>query len=89
MGNEDDGLEAAPGWLQAMRAAARQRPRTRFVKVQWSHIQDLLRERDALWAAASEETRILLTLARKEYTCKRPPGANYRTVQEGADDAEP
>ena len=37
-----------PGWLQCMRGAAVQRPRTQFVKIRWHDLQDPVRERDAL-----------------------------------------
>lgn len=40
-----------------LRQAAKQRPRTRFVKIRWLELQHLLRERDALWLAASSATR--------------------------------
>ena len=40
-----------------LRQAAKQRPRTRFVKIRWLELQYLLRERDALWLAASSATR--------------------------------
>lgn len=47
----NDPIEAGqlvPPWLQAMRLAAVQRPRTQFVKIRWALPQPLLRERDAL-----------------------------------------
>jgi branched-subunit amino acid transport protein AzlD len=41
-----------PYWLMRMRQAAKQRPKTRFVKIRWLELQYLRRERDALWLAA-------------------------------------
>jgi hypothetical protein len=46
-----------PDWLTRLRPAAKQRPRTQFVGIRWHDLQDLLRERDALWHAVSEDTR--------------------------------
>ena len=51
------GDEVEPGWLGRLRPAARQRPRTQFVRGRWHDWQDLLRERDVLWEAAAEESR--------------------------------
>lgn len=62
MGERDD-----PGWLERLRPAAKQRPRTQFIKVRWHDLQELLRERDALWLAASDETRETLTALHREY----------------------
>jgi hypothetical protein len=56
-----------PGWLTRLRPAAKQRPRTQFVKIRWHDLQELLRERDALWHASSEETRSVLDATRREY----------------------
>jgi hypothetical protein len=56
-----------PGWLQRMRGAAVQRPRTQFVKIRWHDLQDLVRERDALWHAASPDTKSQLEATRSEY----------------------
>ena len=56
-----------PGWLSRLRPAAKQRPRTQFVRIRWHDLQELLRERDALWHAASAETRSSLEAARREY----------------------
>ena len=53
-----------PAWLRAMRGAARQRPRTRFVKIAWMDLHPLLRERDALWNAAPAETRAMVLAMR-------------------------
>lgn len=53
-----------PGWLERLRPAAKQRPRTQFIKVRWHDLQELLRERDALWHAASAETRRALQATR-------------------------
>lgn len=56
-----------PYWLIRMRQAVRQRPRTRFVKICWNELQHLLRERDALWQAATPTTREkLLALQEKD-----------------------
>lgn len=46
-----------PYWLMKMREAAKQRPRTRFVKIRWIELQHLIRERDALWQAANPALR--------------------------------
>jgi len=53
-----------------LREAAKQHPRTRFVKVRWLELQYLLRERDALWLAASSATRdrLLELRATDDYT---------------------
>jgi hypothetical protein len=66
--------EPEPPWLQAMRLAAVQRPRTQFVKIRWALLQPLLRERDALWAAASPGTRETIRAMRQadDYAYKRP-----------------
>jgi hypothetical protein len=56
-----------PGWLTRLRPAAKQRPRTQFVRIRWHDLQELLRERDALWHAASNETRTSLEAARRDY----------------------
>ena len=74
----NDPIEAdqlVPPWLQAMRLAAVQRPRTQFVKIRWALPQPLLRERDALWAAAGSETRETIRAMRQadDYAYKRPP----------------
>lgn len=72
-----------PYWLMRMRQAANQRPRTRFVKIRWLELQDLLRERDALWLAAGPAVRerLLKLRATDDYTylslqeialCKHP-----------------
>lgn len=60
-----------PGWLQRLRPAAKQRPRTQFVKVRWLDLQELLRERDALWHQASPETRAMIEATRAEYGRER------------------
>ncbi len=62
---QDSDADTEPGWLQAMRSAAVQRPRTQFVKIRWALLQPLLRERDALWAAASPETRLMVEAMRQ------------------------
>lgn len=71
-GAGDGGVE--PRWLAAMRGAARQRPRTRFVRIAWADLQPLLRERDALWNAASAQTRAMVEAMRDtdEYAYQRP-----------------
>lgn len=46
-----------PDWLERMRAASVQRPRTRFRRIAWADLQKLIRERDMLWHDASTETR--------------------------------
>lgn len=56
-----------PGWLTRLRASAGQRPRTQFTRIRWHDLQELLRERDALWHAASSETRSTLEATRREY----------------------
>ncbi|MFI7742537.1 hypothetical protein [Kocuria rhizosphaericola] len=61
---EDD--KSKPYWLVKMRRAAKQRPRTQFVKVRWIELQYLLRERDALWEGASPDTRERLLALRKK-----------------------
>lgn len=68
-----------PGWLQSMRAAARQRPRTQFRKIRWIDLQSLLRERDALWNAATPETQARIVAMRESdnYAYLQPePGPN-------------
>lgn len=79
MGDGGQGQEGAdeaaePRWLGAMRGAARQRPRTRFVRIAWADLQPLLRERDALWSAASAETRAVVEAMRDtdDYAYQRP-----------------
>jgi hypothetical protein len=56
-----------PTWLHRLRPAAKQRPRTQFVRIRWHDLQELLRERDALWQAASKQTKTSLEAARREY----------------------
>jgi hypothetical protein len=52
------GIESPePYWLMRLRQAAKQRSRTRFVKIRWIELQYLLRERDALWLAAGPAMR--------------------------------
>lgn len=58
--------KSEPYWLIRMRQAARQRPRTRFVKIRWIEVQHLLRERDALWQAATPSTREKLLALREK-----------------------
>ena len=66
--------EPEPEWLQGLRLAARQRPRTRFVKITWMSLQPLLRERDVLWNAASPETSAAILAMRESdnYAYQRP-----------------
>ncbi|MBT2513157.1 hypothetical protein [Arthrobacter sp. ISL-30] len=61
--SENDALE--PYWLMRMRQDAKQRPRTRFSKIRWIELQYLIRERDALWNAASPATRERLLKSRE------------------------
>lgn len=56
-----------PTWLARLRPAAKQRPRTQFIRIRWHDLQELLRERDALWHAASPETRSALEASWREY----------------------
>lgn len=79
----DQGPE--PGWLRSMRAAAVQRPRTRFRKIRWIDLQPLLRERDALWNAATPETRALILAMRESdtYAYQRPDPGPDRTLGTG------
>lgn len=62
-----DEPDSEPGWLTRLRPAANQRPRTQKVEVRWHDLQELLRERDVLWHAASPETRAQLEAMRQEY----------------------
>ena len=57
-----------------MRLAARQRPRTKFVRIRWASLQPLLRERDALWNLSSPETRAMIEATRQadDYAYKAP-----------------
>lgn len=67
----ESGIESSePYWLARMRQAAKQRPRTRFVKIRWIELQYLLRERDALWLAAGPAMRERLLKLREtdDYT---------------------
>jgi hypothetical protein len=64
-GPEREGQE--PGWLTRLRPAAKQRPRTQFVRIRWHDLQELLRERDRLWNDASQETRSAIEATRREY----------------------
>jgi hypothetical protein len=56
-----------PKWLIRLRPAAKQRPRTQFIKIRWHDLQELLRERDFLWNQASPETRSAIEALRREY----------------------
>lgn len=62
-----DGELQEPGWLARLRPAAKQRPRTQFVRIRWHDLQELLRERDALWHCASEDLRSTVEATRREY----------------------
>lgn len=67
----ESGIESPePYWLMRLRQAAKQRPRTRFVKIRWIELQYLLRERDALWLAAGPAMRERLRKMREtdDYT---------------------
>lgn len=81
----ESGIESPePYWLLRMRQAAKQRPRTRFVKIRWIELQYLLRERDALWLASGPAIRERLLNLREtdDYT--------YLSLQEiGALQASP
>ena len=57
--------EQEPNWLIGLRNAARHRPKTAFQRIQWAHLQRLLREYDMLWQAASEDTRALIKVSRR------------------------
>lgn len=73
----DSGFEPPePYWLTRMRQAAKQRPRTRFVKIRWIELQYLLRERDALWLAAGPAMRERLLGLRATDDC------TYLSLQE-------
>jgi len=63
-----------PTWLQSMRAAATQRPRTQFVKIRWINLQALLHGRDALWSEATPATQaqIVAIRASSDYAYKSP-----------------
>jgi len=56
-----------PAWLTRLRPAATQRPRTQFLEIRWHDLQELLRERDALWHSASAETKTAIEATRREY----------------------
>jgi hypothetical protein len=58
---------AKPGWLERLRGAAVQRPRTQFVRIRWHDLQEPLRERDALWHDASPQTRSAIGSVRGQY----------------------
>ena len=74
MNDCDDASPSEPGWLVSMRATARQRPRTQFQRIRWAQLQSLLRERDALWNAATAETRAMVEAMREtdQYAYKPP-----------------
>jgi hypothetical protein len=56
-----------PAWLTRLRPAAKQRQRPQFIEIRWHGLQELLRDRDALWHAASDDTRSALSAVRREY----------------------
>lgn len=60
-----------PGWLTRLRASAGQRPKTQFTEIRRHDLQELLRERDTLWHAASPDTRATLEATRREYGRKQ------------------
>ncbi|WP_307275971.1 hypothetical protein [Arthrobacter sp. W4I7] len=83
---DEPGIESPePYWLVRMRQAAKQRPKTRFVKIRWLELQYLLRERDALWLAAGPAVRQRLLKLRETddytYLSLQEIGA-LQTVQE-------
>ncbi|MDQ0690935.1 hypothetical protein QF047_001895 [Arthrobacter sp. W4I7] len=85
-GMDEPGIESPePYWLVRMRQAAKQRPKTRFVKIRWLELQYLLRERDALWLAAGPAVRQRLLKLRETddytYLSLQEIGA-LQTVQE-------
>ena len=61
-----------PRWLGQLRVDATQRPRTQFRNVRWAHLQLLLRDFDALWDAATPQTRARVGAARPD-----PDGVRY------------
>lgn len=58
--------DTEPEWLQRIRPAAKQRPRTQYVKVRWHDLQELLRERDFLLHQASGKTKAALVVMQTE-----------------------
>jgi hypothetical protein len=74
-----------PRWLQSMRGAATQRPRTQFVRIRWIDLQPLLRERDALWNAATPDTQALIVTMRESdnYAYQRPDAGPDRVLGRG------
>lgn len=66
------GRDGDPRWLSQLRIDATQRPRTQFRSIRWAHLQLLLRDFDALWEAATPETR-----ARVEATRPDPDDVRY------------
>ena len=66
----DNGQE--PDWLQRLRQAAIQRPRTQFDKVRWADLQQLLRERDFLRSQADERTRAALEAMQENHYGRGP-----------------
>lgn len=56
-----------PSWLERLRAAAKQRPRTQFVKVRWADIQLILHERDFLLQQADRQTREAVAAMHEEH----------------------
>ena len=77
---DDSAGQPEPNWLLSMRVAARQRPRTQFVRIRWAELQPLLRERDALWNAASPATRAAIEAMREaDQYAYQPPRATGST----------
>ena len=60
--------QGEPAWLQRLRPAAKQRPRTQFIEIRWHDLQQLLQQRDLLLHHASEATRAEIErLAEQDY----------------------
>jgi len=64
--------DTEPEWLQRIRPAAKQRPRTQLVKVRWHDLQELLRERDFLLHQADDETKAALAVMEAENFGRAP-----------------
>lgn len=60
-----------PRWLSQLRSDSAQRPRTQFRKIRWAHLQLLMRDYDALWAAASPEVRASVEASRPDEAAVR------------------
>lgn len=81
--------KSEPYWLIKMRQAAQQRPRTRFVKIRWIELQYLLRERDALWEAASPATRERLVALREKDNYGYLSPSEQKAWEEWRDNEDP